>query len=146
MSLVAKNLFNLVLVLDLSQPDQINFIVDLVPQYIARKIPVRFGIVPVVAEEGHEVDDPATAVGAVMWHLVDTVGRSMTLKVLGEVMQHLASVMIDLWLSKVFLLIAGGHRQWNPACYAGRAAHCVRPLCQNLHKRARGGRRGVAQP
>ena len=85
MTLVAKNLFNLVLALDLSQPDQIQFIVDMIPQYIARKIPIRFGVVPMVAEEGHEVEDPATAVAVVMWHLVDTVGRSMTLKVLGEV-------------------------------------------------------------
>lgn len=85
MSLVARNLFNLVLALDLSQPEHVQFIVDTVPQYIARKIPIRFGVVPVVAEEGHEAEDPATAVAAVMWHLIDTVGRSTSLKVMGEV-------------------------------------------------------------
>lgn len=88
MTLLARNLHNVVLALNLSKPDQLKFVVDYVSQFIARNIPVRFGVVPVVAEEGWGAHEPSTAVALVMWHLVDTVGRSVALKAMGEVCRH----------------------------------------------------------
>ena len=128
MTLVAKNLYNLVLALDLSQPDQLQFVVEMIPQYIARKIPIRFGVVPVVTEESEDVEvyDPATAVGLVMWHLSETVGTSVTLKVLAEAssnpsVQHIESVLIQ----ALYLSLAGRRRR-NEASQAGCVGDSLR--------------------
>ncbi|KAM0749302.1 hypothetical protein T439DRAFT_327029 [Meredithblackwellia eburnea MCA 4105] len=85
MNLLARNLHNLVLILDFSRPDHLRLITESVKTYVSRGIPVRFGVVPLLAPRGGaEVDDLSEKMGAVTWYLVDTVGRGGTMGFLSK--------------------------------------------------------------
>ena len=51
---VKVNLFNVVLVLDLSQTSALNFITGSVSSIINRNFPFRFGVVPIIETEDGE--------------------------------------------------------------------------------------------
>lgn len=81
---IARNLNNVVFVLDLTQPNSMALITNSVKQFIARGVPVRFGLVPIISEEG--VDEAAEAhIAQVLWYLVDAVGRSPAMTFLEKV-------------------------------------------------------------
>ncbi|GAA5885662.1 hypothetical protein JCM6882_007517 [Rhodosporidiobolus microsporus] len=84
MNLVARNLNNVVFILDLSQPSAISLLTESVKQFITRGIPVRFGVVPLVNEEGQE-KSIETKVAQVVWYLVDALGRTPLMKFLGDI-------------------------------------------------------------
>ncbi|GAA5851766.1 hypothetical protein JCM9279_004400 [Rhodotorula babjevae] len=84
MSQVAKNLNNVVFVLDLSQPVSLALITENVKQFVSRGIPIRFGVVPLVSPLGAE-DAVETHLAQLLWYLTDAVGR-------GPAMTFLASL------------------------------------------------------
>jgi UDP-glucose:glycoprotein glucosyltransferase len=81
---IARNLNNVVFLLDLTQPNTIGLITNSIKTFIARGLPIRFGIVPIVSEEA---DDGAVEahVAQVLWYLVDAVGRSPAMNFLAQV-------------------------------------------------------------
>lgn len=81
MNLVARNLNNVVLLLDLSQPSALLLVAENVRMYVSRGIPLRFGLVPLVGEHGSAAERVARVVG----YLVDTVGRAGAMEFMGEV-------------------------------------------------------------
>ncbi|GAA5860419.1 hypothetical protein JCM1840_000253 [Sporobolomyces johnsonii] len=83
MNLIAKNLNNVVFVLDLSQPAALALIAETVKQFVSRGIPVRFGLVPLVGELG-DADSVETMLAQVVWYLVDALGRAPTMSFLAD--------------------------------------------------------------
>ena len=84
MNLVARNLNNVVFVLDLSQPASLVLVTQNIKQFISRGIPVRFGLVPLVSSS----DSPnsiTTEMAQVVWYLVDKIGRGQAIKFLHDV-------------------------------------------------------------
>ncbi|GAA5851194.1 hypothetical protein JCM8547_004161 [Rhodosporidiobolus lusitaniae] len=79
MTLIARNLNNVVFLLDLTQPNAIALITDSIKQFVARGIPVRFGVVPVVGEANEAIE---TKIAQVVWYLVDALGRAPTMEFL----------------------------------------------------------------
>lgn len=78
MNLVKRNLYNVVLVMDLSRIDSLALLTEIVRAFVARGIPVRFGFVPVLGESS----EVSTMVAKVLWYLVDSVGRAGSMKFL----------------------------------------------------------------
>ncbi|GAA6027206.1 hypothetical protein JCM8097_002483 [Rhodosporidiobolus ruineniae] len=78
---IAKNLNNVVFVLDLSQPNAIHLVTESVKHFISRAIPVRFGVVPLV---GEFEDQTQTQVAQVLWYLVDALGRTPAMSFLSD--------------------------------------------------------------
>lgn len=78
MSTVAQNLYNVVLVMDLSRIDSLALLTEIVRAFVARGIPVRFGFVPLIGDAG----EVSTMVAKVLWYLVDSVGRAGSMKFL----------------------------------------------------------------
>ena len=74
MSLIGRNLNNVVLVLDLSRPASLYLVTESIKTYVSRGIPVRFGLVPQVAAD---VDAPATLVASVTWYLIEIDRKSV---------------------------------------------------------------------
>lgn len=68
------NLFNVVLVLDFSQPGTLYYIASTISNIIQRGNPIRFGVVPMVGQ-GEEGERMARLV----WYLVDRYGRAKTM-------------------------------------------------------------------
>ncbi|GAA5977891.1 hypothetical protein JCM11641_006101, partial [Rhodosporidiobolus odoratus] len=81
MSLIARNLNNVIFILDLSQPNAVALITEDVKQFVSRGIPVRFGIVPLVADDEEAVE---TQVAQVLWYLVDALGRMPAMNFLSD--------------------------------------------------------------
>ncbi|BGP16173.1 hypothetical protein JCM10213_001389 [Rhodosporidiobolus nylandii] len=73
MTLVARNLNNVVFLLDLSQPNSLLLIVENVKHFVSRGIPVRFGVVPLVATTNDAVE---TQMAQVLWYMVEALGRT----------------------------------------------------------------------
>lgn len=84
MNLVARNVHNVVLVLDLSRLDSLRLVSDNIREYITRGIPIRFGIVPQVGKDG----EISTMVAQTLWYLTDKVGRSASMTLLTDVRPH----------------------------------------------------------
>lgn len=86
MNLIARNLFNAVLVLDLTHLDALSLVADTVAQYVSRGVPLRMGLVPIVADVDapEEVQLP-TEVANAFWYLIEKVGRARTMAFLGQV-------------------------------------------------------------
>lgn len=59
---VKINLFNVILVLDLSQSSSISFIASAVSPIINRGFPFHFGVVPIIETEDGKFDDVASIV------------------------------------------------------------------------------------
>lgn len=67
------NLFNVVLVMDLSQSSSLYYIAGTVANIINRAFPVRFGIVPSIESEG------GARMAKIFNYLVDNYGRARTM-------------------------------------------------------------------
>ncbi|KAF5311086.1 hypothetical protein D9619_007791 [Psilocybe cf. subviscida] len=81
MPAVKANLFNVVLILDLSKISALNFIGGPMTNIIARDFPLRFGLVPVVeTEEGKKM-------ARLFYYLVKTYGRKKTTEFLSLLSQ-----------------------------------------------------------
>lgn len=78
MSTVAQNLYNVVLVMDLSRVDSLALLTEIVRVFVARGIPVRFGFVPLLGDS----TEVSTLGAKVLWYLVDSVGRAGSMKFL----------------------------------------------------------------
>jgi UDP-glucose:glycoprotein glucosyltransferase len=89
MNLVARNLNNVVFVLDLSQPSSLVLVAQNLKQFITRGIPVRFGLVPLVASDEAAIE---TEMARVVLYLVETVGRGPTIRFLQDVRAFLTSI------------------------------------------------------
>jgi UDP-glucose:glycoprotein glucosyltransferase len=70
---VRRNMYNVVVVLDLSRPSSLRFIANTLSMLIDRLFPVRFGIVPIV-----ETED-GVKMAKVFYHLVQNYGRRATM-------------------------------------------------------------------
>lgn len=73
------NLFNVVLVLDLSQPGSLYYIASTVSNIIQRGNPIRFGIVPMAGQGESE------KMARLIWYLVDRYGRAKAMGFLKNV-------------------------------------------------------------
>lgn len=77
------NLFNVVLVLDFSQPGSLYYIANTISNIIQRGNPIRFGVVPMV---GHgERREEGERMARLIWYLVDRYGRAKTMGFLKSV-------------------------------------------------------------
>ncbi|KAF9495097.1 glycosyltransferase family 24 protein [Pleurotus eryngii] len=71
---IKLNIYNVILVIDLSQPTALNFVTGPVSNIIERNFPFRFGIVPILETEN------GTKMAKVFKYLVKTVGRKATME------------------------------------------------------------------
>ncbi|TDL22772.1 hypothetical protein BD410DRAFT_769716 [Rickenella mellea] len=78
---IRLNLFNVVLVMDLSQTSSLNFIAGAVKTIISRAFPFRFGIVPSV----ETLDGQKMA--RIFYYLIDNLGRAKTMTYLSQLTQ-----------------------------------------------------------
>uniref|UniRef100_A0A8H8CJL8 Glycosyltransferase family 24 protein n=1 Tax=Psilocybe cubensis TaxID=181762 RepID=A0A8H8CJL8_PSICU len=91
---IKANLFNIVLILDLSQTTSLNFLAGGVTNIINRDIPLRFGLVPLVeTEDGKKM-------ARLFYHLVKNYGRRKTLQFIHSISQirlpaHLQTADLD---------------------------------------------------
>ncbi|GAA6062062.1 hypothetical protein JCM10212_003560 [Sporobolomyces blumeae] len=83
MNLVARNLNNVVFVLDLSKPSSLALVSQNLKQFVSRGIPVRFGLVPIVSAE-YGPDGVETELALVLWYLVEAIGRGPTIQFLAD--------------------------------------------------------------
>lgn len=83
---VKLNLFNVVLVLDLSQSSSLSFMVGPMANIIDRNFPLRFGVVPIV-----ETED-GIRMARLFYHLVRNYGRKKTLTFFQEVCNYSSGV------------------------------------------------------
>lgn len=77
------NLFNVVLVLDFSQPGSLYYIASTISNIIQRGNPIRFGVVPMVTEG--ERREEGERMARLIWYLVDRYGRAKTMGFLKNV-------------------------------------------------------------
>ena len=89
MNLVAKNLNNVVFILDLAQPSSLVLVAQNLKQFITRGIPVRFGLVPLVSADETAVE---TELAKVVLYLVETAGRGATIRFLQDVSSSVLSL------------------------------------------------------
>ncbi|KAI3613174.1 glycoprotein glucosyltransferase [Moniliophthora roreri] len=80
---VKLNLFNIVLVVDLSQTSSINFITGAVGNIIQRNFPFRWGVAPIVGSSS----DDSTKMARLFYYLVQNYGRKKTMDLLKKVSQ-----------------------------------------------------------
>ncbi|CAL1698787.1 unnamed protein product [Somion occarium] len=78
---IKRNLFNIVLAVDLSQSSSLNFIAGAVSNIINRNLPFRFGVVPLV-----ETDD-GTRMARLFYWLIEHVGRAKTMEFIQRIAQ-----------------------------------------------------------
>ncbi|KAF8954770.1 hypothetical protein BDZ97DRAFT_1908037 [Flammula alnicola] len=80
---IKANLFNVVLILDLSQMSSLNLIAGPMTNIINRDIPLRFGLVPVAeTEDGKKM-------AKLLYHLIKNYGRRKTLGFLAALPPHM---------------------------------------------------------
>lgn len=90
MNLIARNLNNVVLALDLSNVRSLTTLTKNVAGYIARGIPVRFGVVPIISDDAPEHGSVKNDVAKVLWYLVDAIGRARTMVFLDDLVKSSA--------------------------------------------------------
>ncbi|BGP24642.1 killer toxin resistant protein [Rhodotorula toruloides] len=86
MNTVARNLNNIVFVLDLTQPEALSLVVGQIRQFVGRGIPVRFGIVPIVGSSSED-KSLQTLMAQVTWYLTDAIGRAPTMQFLATLLK-----------------------------------------------------------
>lgn len=82
MVLLARNLWNVVLYLDLSQTASHKLISETVTAFIQRGLPIRFGLIPDTSDRAGEIGEWAARL---LWYIVSEVGRSEAMNFLGAV-------------------------------------------------------------
>ena len=93
---VKQNLFNVVLVMDLSQITSLNYIAVTVNNLIQRGIPLRIGIVPSIETEDGElrwkswrlamlIESLGRKMAGLFYHLIKNIGRSKTMGLISRV-------------------------------------------------------------
>lgn len=104
MTPLARNLNNLILVVDLARRDSLVLLGDTIRTYIARGIPVRFGMVPLLGLGDRLGEETTTGgmVAKVVWYLVETVGRAQAMQFLNDVSAR-SRHFCTLWLLPVWL-------------------------------------------
>lgn len=90
MTQVARNLNNLVFILDLSLPDSLQHITRNIKQYVSRGLPIRFGVVPLVGPAG-DSSSVSTLMAQMTWYLADAAGRTATMTFLDRIAQAVPS-------------------------------------------------------
>ena len=80
---VRRDIHNVVIPLDLTDPKDVELLVESMSLFVKRGVPIRFGIVPTV--NSRVTKDQA----AVIYHLLDTYGLSAVLSYLSKVGSHL---------------------------------------------------------
>ncbi|GJN89390.1 hypothetical protein Rhopal_002370-T1 [Rhodotorula paludigena] len=83
MNQVAKNLNNVVFVLDLAQPDSLALVTENIKQFVSRGVPLRFGLVPLVNPTGTK-NRTESHIAQALWYLTDHAGRGPTMKFLAD--------------------------------------------------------------
>lgn len=76
-----KDIHNAIIPIDFSDPISVHRATETVQDFVKRKIPIRFGLVPVMTTEG------AAKQAQVVYHILDTYG-------LGALMQYLEAVCV----------------------------------------------------
>lgn len=97
MNLIRRNLNTVIFVLDFSQPTALALIAENVRNFVARGIPLRFGVVPQIKT----VEDPtdvSAKVAQVLWYVVDKLGRAPAMALLGDVSRFYRSSGAELTL------------------------------------------------
>lgn len=84
---IRRNVFNLILVEDLSRVESLNRVVNEIQGFIKRLIPVHFGIVAVNKENGHI----STMMGQSLNYLVEEYGKGNGMKFLTTVLETIRS-------------------------------------------------------
>ena len=80
---VRRDIHNVVIPLELTDPKDIELLVESISIFVKRGVPIRFGIVPTVSSQ------VAKDQAAVIYHLLDTYGLSAVLSYLSKVGSHL---------------------------------------------------------
>ncbi len=76
---IRRNMYNVVVILDLSRPSSLRFITNTLSMLIDRLFPVRFGIVSIVESED------SVKMAKVFYYLVQNYGRRATMGFFGSV-------------------------------------------------------------
>ena len=77
---VRRNMYNVVLVLDLARPSSLDFISHTLSMLIDHSYPVRFGIVPIVETE------ESLKMAKLFFHLIQNYGRQQTMRFFNSVL------------------------------------------------------------
>jgi hypothetical protein len=103
MNTVRRNLYNIVLLLDMSRPASFAFLVEQILPLISRNMPFRFGLVPLAPAAEQQglglycLVSPTTmdlkqraaeAITRSMWYLVDAYGRIDAIQFLANVRRY----------------------------------------------------------
>lgn len=100
---VRRNMYNVVLVLDLARPSSLDFISHTLSMLIDHSYPVRFGIVPIVeTEEGLKM-------AKMFYHLTQNYGRQQTMRFFNSVLSM--CLYRRFHSSRLILVIPGGTKQ-----------------------------------
>ncbi|KAF5357223.1 hypothetical protein D9756_006756 [Leucocoprinus leucothites] len=75
---VKHNLFNTVLVMDLSQTSNVHFLATAVANIVNRGLPFRFGVVPMID------DEDSLKIAKLFYYMINNYGRKKTLAFLGD--------------------------------------------------------------
>ena len=81
MYMLRRNLFNAIYVLDLSDEEDLKYLVEDVQMLIDRRVPIRFGFVPLLNGQ----DGEATGIAKLTHHLIVEYGRKHAMSFLREV-------------------------------------------------------------
>ncbi|KAL9710152.1 killer toxin resistant protein [Leucoagaricus gongylophorus] len=76
---VRRNLFNTVLVMDLSRSSNVHFIATAVANIVNRGLPFRFGVVPIIN------DEDSLKMAKLFYYMIHTYGRKKTLSFLSNI-------------------------------------------------------------
>jgi hypothetical protein len=76
---VSRDIHNAIIPVDFSDPKQVTLVVETVTDFVKRKIPIRFGLVPITQTE------QAMQQAKVLYHLLDTYGISALIQYLEHV-------------------------------------------------------------
>ncbi|KAL1916354.1 uncharacterized protein VTP21DRAFT_5971 [Calcarisporiella thermophila] len=102
LSMIARNLFSVLFVVDLTRPEDLEPIVDDVQTMIKRGIPIRFGMVPIVDNSDA---GSSTQMAKVFTHLLESYGRTVAMQFLSEfhrIKKESPSTVLEVALPKAF--------------------------------------------
>jgi UDP-glucose:glycoprotein glucosyltransferase len=85
---VKLNLFNIVLVLDFTNVQSLQFVTGPMANIVNRNYPLRFGVVPIVAGGGDGGEDDGTRMARLFYYLIHQYGRKTTLEFIKQVYFH----------------------------------------------------------